>query len=571
MPLTWYGTATADSTLSLGPLAVFWPVLERLNLRPILAQHLPMDPQAEFSHAAVLQVLIAARLSNPVALVNVAAWAEHSGAELLSGIPAAKLNDDRLGRALDAFFDQRHSVLASVALHLTRSCGLSLEQLHYDPTHLLLHGAYETSTPQASPRGTGPTADGPAHITFGHPATATKLVQAGVCSLVDRFGPLPVFGHVTDGNHNGHTAITEQCHLLQQHLRPRELLLVSDRGTFSAAHVAALHRQGFYALCAAPWSDFRALWREHYDRLHWQPASYYSREQRRRRATGSALPREHYELAVLRHTLTDPETQEGIPARLLFVFSSADQQVARKTRQKAIDHIRTGLERITRSVAEGRRGSDPVALTKRIAKLMGQRAAAAYFRWEVVPLTAAEQAALPPPGRGCRRPDHRFVSHFDAAAAEQDAAEDGYAVLVTTAPPTHSGDSLFSRYKNQNQVELVHRHWKKPLAVHPLFLHTPRRLEALVYVLLLALMAYYLTQRLYRQAVPADAPEAERYTTTATVCRAFRDYALIVRTTPQGRLIQPTPLNPDQRQILQRVGLPSPAQLLFRLLPKPPP
>jgi hypothetical protein len=571
MPLTWYGTATADSTLSLGPLAVFWPVLERMNLRPILEQHVRTDPQAEFSHAAILQLLIAARLSNPVALVNVAGWAEHSAAEVLSGIPAAKLNDDRLGRALDAFFAQRHSVLASVALHVTRSCGLSLEQLHYDPTHLLLHGAYETSAPPAPPSGTDPAADRPAHITFGHPATETKLLQAGVCSIVDRLGPLPVFGHLSDGNHNGHTAITEQFHLLQQHLRPRELLLVSDRGTFSEAHVAALHRQGFYALCAAPWSEFRALWREHHDRLHWQPASYSSREQRRRRATGSALPREHYELAVLRHTLTDPETLEGIPARLLLVFSSADHKVARKTRQKAIDHIRTGLERITRSVAEGRRGSDQAALTKRIGKLLGQRAAAAYFRWELLPLTSAEQAALPPPGRGCRRPSYRFVWYFAAAAAERDADEDGYAVLVTTAPLTHSGDSLFSRYKNQNQVELVHRHWKKPLAVHPLFLHNPRRVEALVYVLLLALMAYYLTQRLYRQAVPADAPDAERYTTTATILRVFRGYALIVRTTPQGRLIQPPPLNPQQRQILQRLGLPSPAQLLFRLLPQPPP
>jgi hypothetical protein len=542
-----------------------------MNLRPILEQHIPTDPQAEFAHAAVLQLLIAARLCNPVALVNVAGWAAQSGAEILSGIPAAKLNDDRLGRALDAFFPQRHSVLASVALHVTRSCGLSLEELHYDPTHLLLHGAYATSAPQASPRGAGPATDGPAHITFGHPATETKLLQAGVCSLVDRFGPLPVFGHLTDGNHNGHTAVSEQFHLLQQHVRPRELLLVSDRGTFSVAHVAALHRQGFYALCAAPWADFRALWREHHDRLHWQPASYYSREQQRRRATDSALPREHYELAVLRHSLTDPETQEGIPARLLFVFSSADQKVARKARQKAMEHIRTGMERITRSVAEGRRGSDPAALSKRLGKLMGQRAAAAYFRWELLPLTTAEQAALPPPGRGCRRPRDRFVWHFDAVTAERDAEEDGYAVLVTTAPLTHSGDSLFCRYKNQNQVELVHRNWKKPLAVHPLFLHNPERVEALVYVLLLALMAYYLTQRLYRQAVPADGTDAERSTTTATLLRAFRSYALIVRTTPQGRLIQPTPLNPQQRQILQRLGLPSPAQLLFRLLPQPPP
>lgn len=568
MSLTWYAAPTADTTLSLGSLAVLWPFVERLQLRSILEQHLPTDPQAEFSHAAVLQLLLAARLSHPVALVHVAAWARDSGADLLSHIPVAKLNDDRLGRALDAFFPQRRSILASVALHVSRTYGLDLHYLHYDPTHLILQGAYDLPPPGPP---TPASADTPARIAFGHPATDTKLLQAGVCSVVDPFGPVPIFGHVTDGNHNGHTAIAAGFDLLQQHLRPQELLLISDRGTFSEGHIADLHRQGFAALCAAPWKEFRAVWREHRQQLFWQPASYYSREQRRRRATNSPLPREHYEIAVLRHALTDPTTQEGIPVRLLFVFSSADQKVARKTRQKAIDRIRAGLERITASVAAGRRGSDRAALQKRIAKLCGQRAAAAYFRWELVPLTEAEQAALPPPGRGCRRPSQRFVYHFDAAAAERDAEEDGYAVLVTTAPLTHSGDSLFCRYKNQNQVELVHRQWKRPLAVHPLFLHNPARVEALVYVLLLALMVYFLLQRQYRQAVPADAPDAERSTTTATILRTFRPYALIVHPTPPGRLIQPTVLTPQQRQILQRLDLPSPAQLLYRLLPKPPP
>ena len=58
-------------------------------------------------------MLLAARLSHPLALVNVPRWAEESGAEYLWGIPAEKLNDDRLGRSLDALFTQRHSVLAA--------------------------------------------------------------------------------------------------------------------------------------------------------------------------------------------------------------------------------------------------------------------------------------------------------------------------------------------------------------------------------------------------------------------------------------------------------------------------
>ena len=42
-------------------------------------------------------------------------WVQNTGADLLWDIPADSLNDDRLGRALDAFFTQRHSIQAAVA------------------------------------------------------------------------------------------------------------------------------------------------------------------------------------------------------------------------------------------------------------------------------------------------------------------------------------------------------------------------------------------------------------------------------------------------------------------------
>ncbi len=70
--------------------------------------------------------------------------ARHLPAETVAEIGLVVLltpSDDRFGRALDAFFMQRHSVLASLALHVAREFNLSLNEVHYDPTHILLHGA----------------------------------------------------------------------------------------------------------------------------------------------------------------------------------------------------------------------------------------------------------------------------------------------------------------------------------------------------------------------------------------------------------------------------------------------
>ncbi len=319
MAQAWYGPTVADDTLHFGPLALIVPLLQRLDIANIIDRHLPPDPQLAFSHGRVLSLLLAARLCQPTALINIPSWAEDTGADLLWDIPADSLNDDRLGRALDAFFNQRHSILTAVAAGAIHLGELSLDRLHFDTTHLIFHGAYESSGPRPSttPWPPADAAIGPAHITHGHGDEA-KLIQVGVTSVVDQLGAVPILSHCLDGNRNGHTAIQQQCDwLLAANLLRRGTLMISDRGTFSVDHVARLHRHGCPTLCSVPWADYRALYDAHRGQLNWRRASYLSLEQQRRRQTGSSLPQEHYDLAVLRHTLTDPQTRQPIPCRIL--------------------------------------------------------------------------------------------------------------------------------------------------------------------------------------------------------------------------------------------------------------
>jgi transposase len=575
MSIAWSGTTLEHASCNLGPLAVIAPLLEEMDVAGIIDRHLPPDPQLEYSHGQVLRLLLAARLCQPLALVNVAAWAAESGAEYFWDIPAEKLNDDRLGRSLDALFGQRHSVLGSVAARVISTNRLPMSRLHYDPTHLLLCGDYENSRPRRDALPLPPTTPSvsfpPAHITYGYAAPATKMIHAGVCAIVDDLGAVPIFGHTIAGNHNGKTAIAEQFQLLQEYLRPEPLLMISDRGTYSAAHVACLERAGYHVLCSVPWNEFQPLFAEHRARLFWNHASFLSIEQRRRRETNSSLSREHYELAVLRHQVTDPHSGEIIPCRVIFVFSSADQKVCRKERDRTTAAIRQELERIARGVARGYTCyRDAAHIERRVLQILGRRRAGRYFRWQVLPLTPAEQAALPPPRRGCRRATHRLVYHYDAALAEQDAAYDGYSALLTTAPLSRSADSLFTDFKQQNYLEQAHHQWKTPLAVRPLFLKSPERVEALVYLLKIALTAYHLIQRRYRQAVPDDESTQERRLTTESLLRAFRVCPLVKETTALGCVIHPVRLTSRQREILDRLRFPTPAQVLSQRLPPHP-
>ena len=345
--------------------------------------------------------------------------------------------------------------------------------------------------------------------------------------------------------------------------------MISDRGTFSAGHLLRLSDSGYHAIAAAPWNDFRSLFDEQWENLTWKEATYLSLEQQRRRTQGD-LPQEHYELAVHRHTLTDRDSGRSIDCRVLFVLSTADQKVAAKNREKSVQKIRDGLTKIASSVADGRRNTDPASVARRVGKLFGKRQAARYFTYELIPLSKKERDRLPLPQRGCKRPASRFEFTYDKKVALLDAEYDGYSVLVTTAPRTQSADLLFSKYKQQSYSELANHEFKTPLAVHPVFLKSPRRVEALVFLLMVTLMLYFLIQRIYRQNVSDDASVKEKRTTTQTILRAFNRYTLIIHRTRLGREVQPTQLTTRQRQILQQLSFDTPAQILSRRLPRAP-
>jgi transposase len=161
---------------------------------------------------------------------------------------------------------------------------------------------------------------------------------------------------------------------------------------------------------------------------------------------------------------------------------------------------------------------------------------------------------------------------FDQAAADADADYDGLSVLVATVPlHLADADSLFTHYKEQVLLEHTHHQLKTPLAVRPIFLKNPRRVEALACLMLLASTVYHLLQRCYRQQLPADAPVKEQRTTTETLLRAFAGFTLRTRRTRVGRVISPTQLSGKQRDILNRLRFPTPGKILAAKLANPPP
>jgi hypothetical protein len=104
-----------------GTLALVASYLKRLGLAAAVDRALPARGRAQLTHGEVICALVANRLCDPRPLYDVRGWADEQGAHPLLGTPAALLNDDRLGRALDALARVIDEVKGALSGRVVRS------------------------------------------------------------------------------------------------------------------------------------------------------------------------------------------------------------------------------------------------------------------------------------------------------------------------------------------------------------------------------------------------------------------------------------------------------------------
>ena len=552
---------------NLGPLALANPILERMDIRRIVNLHCPPDPRLEVPVGDVIYALVANRLCCPEPLLHVAEWAEYSGAEFLLGIPADALNDDRLARALDAVFTKRWNILADVALHVSERFKVSLAKVHYDPTSFHFTGQYDEQSPSPSllPEVR------PFKIEVGRharPGDHIKEAQVGVNLANDGKGPVPFFYHSADGSANGHTAVAKNLQHLLKYLKPKRLLMVTDRGCFNAEHaVRIVRRHHFDFISSLTWTDELAnLYDKNKPKM--KESSFLSIKEKQKRQLGKPKETwERYFIGEIGYTITCEQKQEqgregqsakkvikkqSIRTRLIFVRSTADIKVCRKTRAKYTERIKQGLAQIQRSAENGYL-KDVQAIHKRVNALYGKKRAQKYFTYEIDELISKQISSLPPRRRGQRKPTLKFFYQYHPEIAKQDTRYDGLYAIGTSLPKTtHTTDDVFIAFKEQHHIETAHHQWKAPIRLRPLFLKKVTRIESLVFVQFLALMAFYLLQRLYRLA---KGPTCR--TTAETLIKRFALCGIGIRYQKQSVTVTPFVLKQAQGAILKNLRFPS--------------
>ena len=212
-----------------GALPVVAGFCSGLKIREVIDDACPIRDLAGLSHGQVIEALVANRLTSPAPLVHVQAWAREWAVGEVFGVEPELLNDDRIGRALDAIAPHLDRIVGSVGVAAIEAFGIDVARMHWDMTSISMHGQYEeTEEGFAAPR-------------FGHPKDRRpdlKQVQAGIAVSGD--GGVPVFHRAFDGGAGEVGQVVAVMKALQELASERRMLIVGDSKLISYANLAAM-------------------------------------------------------------------------------------------------------------------------------------------------------------------------------------------------------------------------------------------------------------------------------------------------------------------------------------------
>jgi transposase len=487
----------------LGALPVLYALLEILQVRQIINRYCPTA--AEVDHGAVALVLILNRLTAPRPLYKVADWLAQTVLVHTLGLPAAKFNDDRLGRTLDAIAAHPREIWLDIVNQALVRFHIDVRFLFYDLTAFVMQGAYADS--QLADYG------------FAHNTPSDKQkVKTGMTATGDGFIPLE---YAALSGRTADVATVQEnlerlCRLLERHGWPiGEVLIIGDRANLNDELAVVYDAMELKYLAGL------------------QPQKTVHREL-------VAAPAEEQ---FYSHPLTETRGGQGyfgLPCQVTFehqgktvthqglvVLSGPMRSSLRQGRAKALRTLRAELAEVRAKIGQKR---------YRSVKDVQARANTCLRRSPVGHLMCAE---------AYQREDGAVDLRWwvDRAALQQAMRTDGRYLLVTN-DRTLTPARMLALYRAKDGLEKRFEVTKQDLRVRPLYVHSDERIEALLLINMLALLVYSVLERQVRRKGLA--------LTTRRLIEQLENLSLIETHCWDGSVVyRLTPVNAEQAELLR--------------------
>ncbi|MGZ6623918.1 MAG: IS1634 family transposase [Solirubrobacteraceae bacterium] len=440
----------------VGPLLLAWHFITQLDLIGTVDRALPQRGRQHLAVGEAVAALCCSRLCSPSPLYDIAGWASGAALQELFGIPAALLNDDRLGRALEILAVYAETLRGTLAARAIERFGIDAGRLHVDLTALRVCGAYEDSALVANgwAQGQG----------VGRQVRALQAATADGVSLYVRPEP---------GNAAEVSLIAQSLERLRELSGPGGVLILDSACGHpkTLCEIARADLQFIVPLRAQ--TGFRERFLTDIGDRGLRALRYVSQREQ-------SIPpelRTRYRGALRDWELTDPESGETRRFRVAYIHSSEEHRESAAARERALSKAEEQLQRVKNGLG-GRYYKTRKQVEQRVARII-----APNIEGLINTTTATRNG----------KPTLTFTRNQDAI--DTAARTDGIYALATNLPATQlTAGQLLRAYKGQQIVERRHRDIKQTLKVRPIFLHNDDRIYALTSIIGIALLIFGLIE-----------------------------------------------------------------------------
>lgn len=445
----------------LGALPVLYSLLEALQVRDIINRHCPT--RAQVDHGTVALVLILNRLTMPLPLYQIADWLAQTVLVYTLGLAAPQFNDDRLGRTLDAIQPHCRDIWEAVVQRVLVQAEIDLSIIFYDLTAFVVHGAYSGSQ----------------HVDFGFanntPMNKRKF-KIGLDVTAD--GHIPSDYKLWPGRATDMATVQENMERLRRLLKRRglprdEVLVVGDRANLSDKLALAYDDRNLRYL-----AGLRLLKKVHQklveDILEKQ---FYAGQP----LTDEWGPRAYWGV-LCRVPFQPKDSKRQVVHRGLVILSGPMRTALRRGRAAQLKALRQDLKEI-----QAKLGQPYYRTVKSV-----QRMARAKLKASPVGKFMRVQVYLDEQDKVCLRWQVAFYPLWKAMQ------RDGRYLLVTN-DWSLTPRQMLTLYHQKDGVEKRICVSKSQLKVCPVYLHKDERIEAMLLLNMLALLAYSVLERQTRQ------------------------------------------------------------------------
>jgi transposase len=198
----------------IGHLGIVAGIFDSLNIAEVIDRSLPKKSSRNLPHSVVIKAMILNGLGfTGQRLYLFPNFFKTIPTEKLlgSGIAPSDLNDDIVGRTLDAIHRYGSTELFNeITLQVMKQFSLGTQLIHVDTTNFSVYGKYESDAPDSMDS---------IKITFGHAKDGRTDLKRFVLGLVTNQHGLPLFSEAFSGNESDKKSIAKMIQKTQQAIK----------------------------------------------------------------------------------------------------------------------------------------------------------------------------------------------------------------------------------------------------------------------------------------------------------------------------------------------------------------